>query len=62
MCIVFMQKNCDFACSPFHVRFGTFKILKVKDIGINLEINHKPVPFSMKLAEDGHGYFLKESN
>ena len=59
--IVIMQKNGDFACSPFHVRFGTFKILKVKDIAINLEINDKPVPFSMNLAEDGHGYFLKEA-
>ena len=59
--IVIMQKNGEFASSPFHVRFGAFKIMKVKDIIIKLEINDKPVEFSMNLADDGHGYFLKET-
>ena len=58
--IVIMQKNGDYLCTPFHLRFGSFKILKVKDIVINLEINDHLVPFTMNLGEDGHGYFIKE--
>jgi len=58
--IVIKQKNGDLSCTPFHVRFGAFKIMKVKNIVINMEINDKPAPFWMDLAEDGHGYFVKE--
>ncbi len=58
--IVIKQKNGDYLCTPFHLRFGSFKIIKVKDIVINLEINDHLAPFKMNLGEDGHGYFVKE--
>lgn len=57
--IVIKQKSGDLLSTPFHVRFGTFKVLKVKDILIEIEINQEKVPIFMHLAEDGHGYFLK---
>lgn len=57
--IVIKQKSGDYLSTPFHVRFGTFKVLKVKDIIVEIEINDEKVPFCMHLAEDGHAYFIK---
>ena len=58
--IVIKQKDGTLMSTPFHLRFGAFKIMKVKDILIKIEINNEIIPFTMNLAEDGHGYFLKE--
>lgn len=58
--IVIIQKNGEFLSTPFHIRFGAFKIMKVKDIQVSLEVNGLSVPIKMNLAEDGHAFFLKE--
>jgi phosphatidate phosphatase LPIN len=58
--IVVEQSDKKYKCTPFHARFGHFKLIKVKDVSVILEVNDNNVGIEMKIAEDGHAYFLKE--
>ena len=45
--------------SPFHVRFGKFKVLKTSQtpLVVNLKINDADVDTRMFLGANGQGYF-----
>lgn len=58
--IVVQQNDGKYKCTPFHVRFGHFKLMKVKGVSVILEVNDNVVGIEMKIAEDGHAYFIKE--
>jgi len=46
--------------SPFHVRFGTLKILKTREKTINIYVNNNKTELTMRLSSSGDAYFLQE--
>lgn len=46
--------------SPFHVRFGTLKILKTREKTINIFVNGTKTDLTMRLSSSGDAYFLQE--
>ena len=46
--------------SPFHVRFGTLKILKTREKTITIHVNGTKSELIMKLSSSGDAYFLQE--
>lgn len=51
----------NLACSPFHVRFGKFQILKPSQKKIDVIVNGKPTNIPMKLGESGEAFFVFET-
>lgn len=56
--IVIEQANGDLACSPFHVRFGKFSMLRPSDKKVTFKVNNEIVHYSMKLGEEGDAFFV----
>ncbi|GJE84370.1 LNS2-domain-containing protein [Phanerochaete sordida] len=52
----------EFACSPFHVRFGKWQVLRPADKKVNVYVNGNPVPFSMKIGDAGEAFFVFETD
>ncbi|EKM59320.1 uncharacterized protein PHACADRAFT_191669 [Phanerochaete carnosa HHB-10118-sp] len=52
----------ELACSPFHVRFGKWQVLRPADKKVNVYINGNPVPFSMKIGDAGEAFFVFETD
>lgn len=48
-------------CSPWHVRFGKFQIIKPLQKKIDLYVNDIKTDLPMKLGEGGEGFFVFES-
>jgi phosphatidate phosphatase LPIN len=44
-------------CTPFHVRFGKFKIFQPSKKSLVVRINGEQIPVKMKLDPDGAGFF-----
>ncbi|TPX34174.1 phosphatidate phosphatase [Synchytrium microbalum] len=59
--VVVKQKNGEFACSPFHVRFGKLKLLTPREKVVEVTVNGKPVDVAMKLGEAGEAFFVIET-
>lgn len=59
--IVVEDLNGNFACSPFHVRFGKFKVFKTQDKTVLIHVNDKSVPIMMKIGEAGEAFFVNET-
>ncbi|KAI0041313.1 LNS2-domain-containing protein [Auriscalpium vulgare] len=51
----------ELACSPFHVRFGKWQVLRPGEKKVNVSVNGKPSPFHMKIGEAGEAFFLFET-
>ncbi|CCF56782.1 hypothetical protein KAFR_0B04860 [Kazachstania africana CBS 2517] len=49
-------------CSPFHVRFGKFQILKPSQKIVQVIVNGQLSNIPMKLSESGEAYFVFETN
>lgn len=60
--IVVEQPNGELSCSPFHVRFGKFQILKPSQKKVEVIINGNKSDLPMKLAESGEAYFVFETS
>jgi phosphatidate phosphatase LPIN len=58
--IVVQQPDGSLRSTPFHVRFGKFKVLKSKDKHVHLRVNGLDAGFAMKLGEAGEGFFEEE--
>ncbi|KAG5438913.1 hypothetical protein PCANB_002243 [Pneumocystis canis] len=56
--IVIEQANGDFACSPFHVRFGKFSMLRPSEKKVTFRVNNEVVQYSMKLGDEGDAFFV----
>eukprot|EP01130_Rhizamoeba_saxonica_P012399 TRINITY_DN5222_c0_g1_i1.p1 TRINITY_DN5222_c0_g1~~TRINITY_DN5222_c0_g1_i1.p1 ORF type:complete len:681 (-),score=195.71 TRINITY_DN5222_c0_g1_i1:104-2146(-) len=54
-------KDGQFRCTPFHVRFGKFKLLRNNDNTVLVTINDNPSPVKMKLGEAGVAFFVKRA-
>lgn len=59
--IVVEQEDGSLACSPFHVRFGKFSLLRPSDKKVEFKVNGVKQDYSMKLGEGGEAFFVFET-
>jgi phosphatidate phosphatase LPIN len=59
--IVVEQEDGSLACSPFHVRFGKFSLLRPSDKKVEFKVNGVKQGYSMKLGEGGEAFFVFET-
>ncbi|KAK4971210.1 lipin Ned1, partial [Elasticomyces elasticus] len=60
--IVVEQEDGSLACSPFHVRFGKFSLLRPYEKKVEFKVNHAKKDFAMKLGEGGEAFFIFETS
>ncbi|RKF56903.1 Nuclear elongation and deformation protein 1 [Erysiphe neolycopersici] len=59
--IVVEQEDGTLACSPFHVRFGKFSLLRPSDKKVEFQVNDVKQDYAMKLGEGGEAFFVFET-
>jgi phosphatidate phosphatase LPIN len=59
--IVIEQEDGTLACSPFHVRFGKFSLLRPYEKKVEFTVNGQKQNYSMKLGEGGEAFFVFET-
>lgn len=59
--IVVEQEDGSLACSPFHVRFGKFSLLRPYEKKVEFKVNDERRDFPMKLGEGGEAFFVFET-
>ncbi|KAL2351164.1 Lipin/Ned1/Smp2-domain-containing protein [Cryomyces antarcticus] len=59
--IVVEQEDGSLACSPFHVRFGKFSLLRPYEKKVEFKVNGVKQEYSMKLGEGGEAFFVFET-
>lgn len=59
--IVIEQEDGSLACSPFHVRFGKFALLRPHEKKVEFKVNNVKQNYSMKLGEGGEAFFIFET-
>lgn len=60
--IVVEQEDGTLACSPFHVRFGKFSLLRPYEKKVEFNVNHVKQSHAMKLGEGGEAFFVFETS
>jgi phosphatidate phosphatase LPIN len=60
--IVVEQEDGSLACSPFHVRFGKFSLLRPYEKKVEFRVNNAKQDFAMKLGEGGEAFFIFETS
>ncbi|KAL2154266.1 hypothetical protein VTH82DRAFT_2942 [Thermothelomyces myriococcoides] len=60
--IVVEQEDGSLACSPFHVRFGKFSLLRPYEKKVEFKVNGVKQPYPMKLGEGGEAFFVFETS
>ncbi|GME75232.1 unnamed protein product [[Candida] boidinii] len=60
--IVVEQENGDLACSPFHVRFGKFQLLRPSQKKVDFIVNGEMTDLPMKLGDGGEAFFVFETD
>ncbi|KAF2268381.1 LNS2-domain-containing protein [Lojkania enalia] len=60
--IVVEQEDGSLACSPFHVRFGKFQLLRPSDKKVEFRVNDAKQDYAMKLGEGGEAFFVFETS
>ncbi|CAK7211998.1 lipin Ned1 [Sporothrix bragantina] len=59
--IVVEQEDGTLQCSPFHVRFGKFSLLRPYEKKVEFKVNGARQDYSMKLGEGGEAFFVFET-
>lgn len=59
--IVVEHADGTLACSPFHVRFGKFSLLRPYEKKVEFRVNGHKQGYSMKLGEGGEAFFVFET-
>lgn len=59
--IVVEQEDGSLACSPFHVRFGKFSLLRPSEKKVEFNVNGSKQNYSMKLGDGGEAFFVFET-
>jgi len=54
--------SMELSCSPFHVRFGKWQVLRPSEKKVDITVNGKSVPFNMKIGEAGEAFFVFETD
>ncbi|KAF8507837.1 LNS2-domain-containing protein [Hysterangium stoloniferum] len=52
----------ELVCSPFHVRFGKWQVLRPGEKKVNVLVNGHPIPFDMKIGDAGEAFFVFETD
>ena len=60
--IVIEQEDGTLACSPFHVRFGKFSLLRPLEKKVEFKVNGVKQNYAMKLGEGGEAFFVFETS
>ena len=60
--IVIEQEDGTLACSPFHVRFGKFSLLRPSEKRVEFRVNGIKQNYAMKLGETGEAFFVFETS
>ncbi|PGH04491.1 phosphatidate phosphatase LPIN [Blastomyces parvus] len=60
--IVIEQEDGTLACSPFHVRFGKFSLLRPYEKKVEFRVNGVKQDYAMKLGEGGEAFFVFETS
>ncbi|RMD45072.1 hypothetical protein DV735_g196, partial [Chaetothyriales sp. CBS 134920] len=60
--IVVEQADGTLACSPFHVRFGKFSLLRPFEKRVEFQVNGVKQNYAMKLGETGEAFFVFETS
>jgi phosphatidate phosphatase LPIN len=60
--IVVEQEDGTLSCSPFHVRFGKFSLLRPSDKKVEFKVNGAKQDYAMKLGEGGEAFFVFETS
>jgi phosphatidate phosphatase LPIN len=60
--IVVERDDGSLACSPFHVRFGKFSLLRPYEKKVEFRVNGTKQHYSMKLGEGGEAFFVFETS
>jgi phosphatidate phosphatase LPIN len=60
--IVVEQEDGSLACSPFHVRFGKFSLLRPYEKKVTFRVNNQTQDYAMKLGEEGEAFFVFETS
>lgn len=60
--IVVEQEDGSLSCSPFHVRFGKFSLLRPYEKKVEFKVNGVKQEYSMKLGEGGEAFFVFETS
>jgi phosphatidate phosphatase LPIN len=60
--IVVEQEDGSLACSPFHVRFGKFSLLRPFEKKVEFSVNGEMQNYAMKLGEGGEAFFVFETS
>jgi phosphatidate phosphatase LPIN len=60
--IVVEQEDGSLACSPFHVRFGKFSLLRPFEKKVEFAVNGQKQDYAMKLGEGGEAFFVFETS
>ena len=59
--IVVEHPDGTLACSPFHVRFGKFSLLRPYEKKVEFRVNNVKQDYAMKLGEGGEAFFVFET-
>jgi phosphatidate phosphatase LPIN len=59
--IVVEKSDGTLVCSPFHVRFGKFSLLRPYEKKVEFKVNGVKQEYSMKLGEGGEAFFVFET-
>ena len=59
--IVVEQEDGSLGCSPFHVRFGKFSLLRPSEKKVEFRVNGAKQDYSMKLGDGGEAFFVFET-
>lgn len=59
--IVVEQEDGTLACSPFHVRFGKFSLLRPSEKKVEFRVNGVKQDYAMKLGDGGEAFFVFET-
>jgi phosphatidate phosphatase LPIN len=59
--IVVEQADGTLACSPFHVRFGKFSLLRPSEKRVEFNVNGVKQDYAMKLGDGGEAFFVFET-
>jgi phosphatidate phosphatase LPIN len=60
--IVVENEHGDLYCSPFHVRFGKFSLLRPYEKKVEFKVNGTKQEYAMKLGEGGEAFFVFETS
>ena len=60
--IVVRSSDGSFKSTPFHLQYGSMKVLRAKEKIVSLTINEKEVSVKMRLGSSGEAYFIRDQS